>query len=552
MGRRRLYWFLAGFLAAGVVSALAGPSAARAQALTTQRTYSSGGTQPSGVAHPSADEPDDGYAAPGIPQPIPSDDPTAIPEESDGLDPTPKAGQRPVVQDGDPNAVAEQPQLRDGIVDVPEPEAPVDGTDPTVVDTREPEDVALFENPAAAPDPLLFQIEDLDPIRDNRTVRRLATLEPYDPVGIRIGSFVFFPETEISGSYYSNVFRSPKPVADWALDTIASGRLVSNWDRHALEFRYVGDLSYFADYSSENDKGYLLEARGRLDFTRRTNLQALISEEYAQESRSALDASSVGPRTDVTTDRAESTFNHRFNRLSLQFRGSLADYRYGDASFNGAPIINSDRNYTQTEETTRVSWEFKPTLSAFTEVAVNQRGYDMAAPSDNIKRSSDGERYRVGLSFGNTGKILRGEVSLGYGVQRPDDSRLHSVDGLLVDANATWRVTELTSLLFNARTDVSETTTADVGGAFYRYLGVEARHAFLSYLIGSVGLSFATQNSQDGVIDEHEIRATAGVEYYLSRETMLFAKYAYSTLDAVGVDSDYNSSEVHFGMKLRQ
>lgn len=545
MGRRRGVWFLLGFLAAGLVMGLAGASA-RAQTMPPV---------PSGPSttdlRPTQDGPDDSYAAPGIPPAIPNDDPSTIPEEDDGLDPVPRAGQRPVVQDGDPNA-GEPTQLRDGIVDVGEPLPPEDGTDPSTVDTREQEDIDVFENPPAGHDPLLFQIEDIDPLRDNRTVRRLARLEPYDPVGIRVGNFVLFPELELSGTHYSNVFRSPNAVSDWAANVLPSFRLVSNWDRHALEFRASGDLSYFTDYNSENDKGYQLEARGRLDLTRQTNVQALLSTERAQESRSALDASSVGPRTTQTIDRAEVALNHRFNRLSVQIRGSVGDYSFGDASFNGAPIINSDRNYTLTEETVRTTWEFKPTLSAFTEVAVNQRNYDKVALSDNIGRSSDGERYRVGVSFGNTGKVLRGEASLGYGIQRPDDSRLHDIDGLILDANATWRMTELTSLLFSARTDVSETTTQNVGGSFYRYLGVEARHAFLTYLIGSAGISYATQNSHDGVIDEREIRATLGLEYFVNRETVLFTKYVHSDLDAIGTTSDYKADEVQVGMKLRQ
>lgn len=552
MGRRQfVVWCIAGFLAAGALSALLDVDRARAQTLPSNRTYSSGSSSPPSLRS-SMDEPDDGYAAPGIPKPISADDPGEVPEEEDNLDPTPRAGQRAVVQDGDPNFTTEQMQLRDGIVDVGEPLPPEDGTDPSVVDTREQEETAIFENPPSGDDPLLFQIEDLDPMRDNRTVRQLANIEPFDPVGIRIGSFVLFPEAEISGAYYSNVFRSPNPSGDWAANVISSARLVSNWSRHALEFRYMGDLSFFTEFDTENDKAYLLESRGRYDFSSRTNVQALVSQEYAQESRSALDASSIGPRSNVTTDRAEATFNHRFNRLSLQFRGSLGDYSYDDAEFNGTPILNSDRNYTQTEETVRAAWEFKPTLSVYTEVAVNQRGYDEVAASDGISRTSDGQRYRVGLAFGNTGKVLRGEASLGYGVQSPDDSRLHDIDGLLIDANTTWRVTELTSLLFNARTDISETTTENVGGSFYRYLGVEARHAFLTYLIGSAGLSYATQDSQDGLIDEREIRMTLGLEYFVNRETILFTKYAHTDLDAIGVASDYSADEIYFGMRLRQ
>lgn len=552
MGRKRVAWFSIGFAAACALSAFAGVSVAQAQSQSTR------GTDPSGPSatsrgRPAAQDIDDNDAAPGIPPPIPQDDPSEVQEEQDGLDPAPRAGQRPVVQDGDPNYNAEPPVVHDGIVDVGEPLAPEDGTDPSVVDTRPQEDVDVFENPPAADDPLLFnQVEDLDPILDNRSVLRLASLDPYDPIGIKIGSFVLFPEAEFGTSWYSNVFRAPSASSDWALDVAPSARLASNWSRHALEFRSTGDLSFYNEFDSENDKGFLLETRGRLDITRRTNFQGLLSHERTQESRSALDASSAGSRANQTTDRAEVAFNQRFNQLSVQLRGSVGDFAFGDVENLGVTASNSDRDYTGYVETVRASWEFKPTFSAFTEVEVNQRNYDNVARSDLINRSSNGERYRAGVSFGNTGQILRGEVSLGYGVQKPDDSRLKDIDGLIIDANATWRMTELTSLLFTARSDISETTTTNVGGSKFQSFGLEARHALRRNVIASAGMTYATQDSQDGLIDESEVRSTLGLEYFLNREVALLGRYAHTSFDAIGAASDYTSDEVHVGMRIRR
>jgi hypothetical protein len=236
---------------------------------------------------------------------------------------------------------------------------------------RSAEDIAAFENPPAGYDPLLFQIEDINPITDNRTPRWFFRAEPYDPVGVRIGSFVLFPELELGTSWYSNVFHAPDAKSDVALDLKPSARLVSNWSRNALEFRATGGFSWFSDYDTENDQAYLLESRGRLDVTRRTNFQALVSREQAPESRSALDASSVGRRSLQTIDRAEGAFNHRFNRLSVQLRGSVADTTYGPTEYLGVVTDNADRDYTQTVETARASWEFKPTFSVFSEVSVN-------------------------------------------------------------------------------------------------------------------------------------------------------------------------------------
>lgn len=553
MGYQRLAWFTVGIAAALLISVLDNPARAQsANRPTTERSAVTSPTGPSTGRTPPQDL-DDSAIVPGIPPPVPQDDPAEVqPEDQDNLDPVPRAGQRAVVQDGDLTADGAAPQLRDGIVDVGEPLPPEDGTDPATVDTRPPEDIAIFDNPPAGADPLLFQIEDIDPILDNRTVTRLFRQEPFDPIGIRIGSFVMFPELELGGNWTSNVFKSPNAASDIAFDLKPSARLVSNWTRHALEFRASGGLSYFSDNSTEDDKSYTLETRGRIDIAKRTSVEALISRDRSLESRSALDASAVGSRASVTIDRAEATLNQRFNRLSVQFRGSVNDYAYGDTQNGNVVTGNTDRDYQQTEEVARATWEFKPMLSAIAEVAVNQRGYDTVATTDRIGRSSNGERYRAGLSFGNTGQILRGEVTLGYGVQTPDDARLKSIEGLIVDVNATWRASELTSFLLTARSDVSETTTANVGGAFTRTLGAEIRHTLRQYLVASAGLTYTTQDSHDGAIDEAELRSMLGLEYYANRDAILFGRYTHTDFNAVGVTSDYNADEIMMGVRLRR
>jgi len=433
-----------------------------------------------------------------------------------------------------------------------EPLVPPQGIDVSPADPRDGTAFELSDQRSARRDPLLYQIEDLNPISDNRTTARLFRQEPYDPVGIKVGSFVLFPELALGTSYYSNVFHAPSAKSDVAFDVVPSARLVSNWSRHALEFSATGVLSFYNDYPTEDDRDYRLEARGRLDITSRANIQALISRQQSFEDRSALDASSVGTRPKIIEDQATAAYNQKFNRLSLQLRGSISDYDYGPTEDAGVITSNRDRDYTQYEEAARAMWELKPELSPFFEVAVNHRDYSEAAQSDGLNRTSNGQRYRFGISFGNDSEIVRGEISLGYGVQTPTNSRLHPVDGLIIDANATWRVTPLTSILFTAMSDVSETTTADVGGAFYRFAGIEIRHELRSYLVVSAAFNYSNQDSQDGVISDNEFREILGLEYYADRNTVLYGRYEHVNFDGIGVPNDYVGDEIHIGVKLRR
>lgn len=489
-------------------------------------------------------------AASDLPAAIPSDDIAAVtPEAGDDETDQPRAGQRPVLKDGDLSDPV-QPMLRDGVIDINEPAAPIDGVDPSAVDMRPKEEADLFEAPASTVDALLFQIEELDPILDKRP-QRLFRFEPYDPVGVRIGSFVLFPEMEIGGNAFSNVFRSPNARSDISFDVRPSARLVSNWQRHALEFNARGAFSFYNEFTTENETAYTLEARGRLDVSKRTNVQATLSRDVAQESRSSIEARNAGTRADTTTDTAAVAVNHRFNRLGLQLRGSVSDRAYGASETGGIATLNDSRDYTTYEQAVRASWEFKPTLSVFSEIAINQRDYNRTDAS-GINRSSTGERYRAGLSFGTAGEFLRGEAGAGWGVQHPAGAGLSDVSGVIVDANVTYRPTALTAVALTARSDFGETTNAGSGGVRSQFAGVEVRHAFRRDTIATAGLGYTTSDYVGTSLKEDELRATLGVEYFLNRETVLFSRYVHSAFTSNAANASYDADEVRVGVRIRR
>jgi hypothetical protein len=434
----------------------------------------------------------------------------------------------------------------DGLIDLAEPAPPEDGADPTI-DTRPPEDRDVFVNPPAGYDPLLFQIEDINPVATDRRPARLARFEPYDPVGIRIGSFVLFPEVEVGGLWTDNVLSSPDARADVAADVRSTTRLVSNWSRHALELRGTTHDTFHDDFPSEDDRAWSAEARGRLDITRRTNLQAIAGHDVSQEERSAIDANQMGERAGITVDRAELALNHRFNRLSVQLRGAVADVTYSDTD----GVSNADRDTLETRQVVRAAWEFKPTLSVFGEQEWNQRDKG-GIPADGIPRDSEGTRTRVGLDLGSTGAVLRGTVSVGYGRQEPDDRRVAAVDAILLDANLAWRPSEITSFLLTAQSDIYDTTTVDSGGVVAHTVGLEARHALRRYLIASAGLVYTHYGYDATPLTERQWLSFAGLDYYASPGLVLFARYEHLDFNSADLDGDYESDEVRLGVRVRR
>jgi hypothetical protein len=459
--------------------------------------------------------------------------------------------QIPVQQDGDPVSVLEPPGAGDGIIDLNAPNPFAGEEDVARADLRTPADIAALGPGTAGFDPLLLQAQEENPVFSDRPLAAFEP-EPFAPLGTRLGSFILFTSVESDGDYNSNVFASPLALGDYSLEVRPAMRLASDWSTHAVELRASGDLSFHDKFPTEDDRAYLLEGLGRLDVTRRTNLQGAISREFAQESRNAINASSFGTRPNVTVDRGRAALNQRFNRLSVQLRGAIVDTSYSTDTFDGMVESNSDRDYLLYEEVVRPQWEFTPELFLFTDVAFNQRDYAIPAFTDGIIRTSTGERYRVGVSFGNAGEFLRGDVSLGYGRQTPDNPTLEVIDGLLIDANLTWRATPLTSVLLTATTDVAETTTVDSGGVLERTYGIEARHSFETRLIGIAGLGYFTRDFVGAGIHENQLTAATGLEYYLSRQAVLFGRYQHTVFDTTSPNGNYTVEEVQLGVRLRQ
>lgn len=472
-------------------------------------------------------------------------------EEDDREEEAREAATPAAIADGDPSAMTAPREAQDGIIVVGEPTSARDGIPDLTGDAGLAEDIAAFGSPPAGYNPYLFQIE-LEPLGDRRTAE-LFRLEPYAARGIRIGSFVVFPEVEIGAIATNNIFRSPARNSDSAFEARANARIVSDWRAHAVEFRASGLASFYQEFPTEDDRAYALEARSRVDLTKRTNVEALVSHQMEKAIRSTRDSpTDAAERGDIETDRAAVALNHRFNRLSLQLRGGITDVDFAPVrSTAGGVISNAERDFTQREAAFRASWAVSGKVDVFAETAIDERAF-YTAPADGIMRSSHGERYRAGVTFGPSDPSIRGEVSVGWGRQRPDDARLGEIDGVIVDANLAWRATALTTFLLTARSDFIDTTATGSGGGLSRQVGLEARHAFRRHLIGLAGVRYVV-SPYDGIdLTERQITTELGLDYYLGRDTIVYARYQHIAYETTTPASDYSADIVRVGMRVRQ
>jgi hypothetical protein len=438
----------------------------------------------------------------------------------------------------------------DGHMEVTEAEAPPDGREPYSGDPRLPQDRAAFASPPAGYDALAFQIA-LDPTTDARP-RRLTALEPYAAVGRRAGSWVIFPTLETSIGGTSDVFRTSVAKSDLSFDVRPTLLAVTDWQRHALQFKATGLGSMYANYPSENERSYAFEARGRLDITKHANIEMLAAHSVDQEPRSSLFApTDAKAPTPYATDKVAVAYTHTFNRLSLQLRGAATDVSYQPVgTYDGGTLSNAERDLTTHALALRAAWNFNPGLALFAESALNTQHY-RTAPSDGITRDSSGDRLKLGVSFGTQSKIWRGEIAAGYGHQVARDTRLPNVEGLIVEANLGWKPTGLTSVLLRASTDFLTSTQPGQSGAVQRLGGIEVRHALQRKLIGVAGVSYQVADYQGVSLTERTTTSELGFEYFLSQSTTVLGRYQHVAIASSGTGGDSTTDSFRLGVRYR-
>ena len=147
--------------------------------------------------------------------------------------------------------------------------------------------VAAQQTPNDNPDP-------------NITVQNRARPD-YDPLGIRAGSFLIFPQLTLGGTYDDNAFATKNDTkSDFGAVVSPAVNVNSNWTRNALNFAAGATGVAWAD-NQQNDylDGYA-SADGRLDVRRDDIASGLVKFARLHDGRDNPN-NNEGPPTPATT-----------------------------------------------------------------------------------------------------------------------------------------------------------------------------------------------------------------------------------------------------------
>lgn len=376
----------------------------------------------------------------------------------------------------------------------------------------------------------------------------------YDALGIRAGSFFFFPQASIVEEYNSNIFATENNLTDDFITQLSPALSVeSDWNNHALNFAAESDFGFYAQNSDENYQDFAFATDGRLDITREAQLSGGggVSRRHEERGNPDSDFDAKDPTVFYQYD-AFTTYFQQFGRFSATVDGEFFRRDYDDnESLNGGNINNDDRDRNVYGGGVRGGYEIVPEYEAFVRFDANNRVYDETPDDTGVNRDSWGYGIVGGLAFDISG-ITVGDVFFGYRSQLYDnDSSLRNMDGPTGGMAVDWNVTPLTTVGARVARTIEETTEVGASGYWATAGTLRVDHELLRNVLLNVSGGVTNNDYEGNSRNDFVYRAGIGGRYLLNRYLSASLNYIFTRRDsdnAPNGDQDYTENRVLIGI----
>ncbi len=376
---------------------------------------------------------------------------------------------------------------------------------------------------------------------------------PFEPTGIRFGTFVLKPSLEQGVTATSNADSSFNGKSAVLSETTLRLNAASDWESHSATIDAYGN--YRKSISGQEVKDLSGGIDGRLQLDLADDMRALARLGYSmrpESTSSPVVISGTAERPTLHTLNGALGVEKAVGKFRFGVTGEAVDESYSDAELtDGTTLSQKDRDSRLYTGKVRVGYEVSPALTPFGEVEFGRRVYDLRFDTAGFERSSKRTGARAGVEI-DMGEKFGGEISAGWISEDFDDDRLKTVSAATIAADLRWSPMRGTIVGLTGETFVEGSTTpGDSGSVLYNgRLSVERqiRSNLTAFLAGGVGYrDYASSN-------DHELRlsAEAGLTWWLNRYAGLTGKLRHETFDSTLPFRDAKTNSVFVGLKIQR
>lgn len=388
-------------------------------------------------------------------------------------------------------------------------------------------------------------VEPVEPIAKPKKHKKSVEDDPYAPLGIRAGTFDFFPAVEASAGYNTNPGQLQNAKGAAVYSVAPELKAQSDWSRHELKADLRGSYNWYSpDQTPSLNRPYFDgKVTGRVDVTHATRIDLDSHLLVSTDNPNSPNLQAGLAKLPIYTDFGGAIgLGQKFNRFDLSVKGEAERIVYQNSLLtDGTTVSNGDRNYDQYGGRLRGGYEMLPGMMPFVEFETDKRVHDLNTDFFGFQRDSTGVTGKAGTTF-EMSKLLTGEIALGYTRRVYQDPRLQDVAGLIGDASLVWTATALTTVKLTGSSTVGEVTVPGASGALYRDVGLQVDHAFRRWLVGTVKVGFGFDDYVGLSREDKRFSVAGGLTYKFDRSWQVKGEVRQDWLRSNLSGNDYNAT----------
>jgi hypothetical protein len=383
----------------------------------------------------------------------------------------------------------------------------------------------------------------------------------YDPLGVRVGSFIFTPSLAVAGTYDSNVFATTTGTkSDFFAEVFPEASLKSDWNQHAVSASVGGAFKRYANQTTEDVNNFQTEVSGRYDVSNGEYISSDAIYQLLHEDRSSPNSPGLASQPiEYHVMGSDLVYVRQKGRLGLRVDGTLTAYDFNNASAfgTGQTIDQNFRDRIEYVLAPRLNYEIVPGYNAFVRAIGNERQYFSQEPGagpngQNVRRNSHGWEVDAGTAIEIT-RITAAEIYIGYTKQYYESPLLKSPGGAAFGGNLIWNVTPLTTVRGNFSESVAETTLTDASSSLETSVGVTVEHELLRNLLLLASAGYVRDDYQQLDTPTSRLDNTFGIgggaRYLLNRSWTATLDVTYSKRNSNVSGGDYDRVMAVLGIK---
>lgn len=383
---------------------------------------------------------------------------------------------------------------------------------------------------------------------------RQAPLPDYRPLGIRAGSFYFFPLLEIGAGGTTNTYLSDgNEKAAPFISTRAYGRLSSNWARHDLTLSGNVDRVDYIGESRRNERTWDVRAGGTVELGSAFEVEA-----NAQASRENESLFSGEVNDEIA---ALSRYRRNFGSLQGTYTkgrirafllGDYADFTFDDVPLtSGAAIDQSDRDRSLARVTAQLEYARSPALAFFAQVAGANTQYDNTLFSGGLP-NIDSKAMQIvgGANFDFSGK-MRGSIGIGYSIKDFKANIYDTVRGLSVDSRVEFFPSRLFTVTAEAQRTIRDSSLRRSNPFWSTQFALTGDYALKDNLLLTSTVRYLHQDFTESNTTADAYGASVGARYIGSRRASIEGSLSYRYRKSEDIIIQRSVSEGRFAVAFR-